>query len=339
MSKALPVTGRRVFLGAAALAWPLLSSVPRVRAEFLTADDDCNAWVRKVWFPAGDSYAVGNLYYPGTYRRQHRHPAVVIAGSLTSVKEQMAGIYATELAARGYLALAIDYRNYGESGGAIRQYEDPDSKTLDLLAALDWLATRRDVAEDRLLALGICTSGGTVLYAAARSPRIRALACVASHLAEPAVTPNLYGGDEGVAERRAAGRRAEARYRSTGENSLIFAYSNVDQSASHPGPNEYYMDPERGGGVAAWRNEFAEMSWNPWLDFDPVSEAAKVTAPTLIVHSDDCALPDQARKVHDLLAGPKALHWTTGYHFDFYDERVKVSESVAAVAAHFEQHG
>ena len=292
----------------------------------------------RVRFPAGDSHVVANLYRPSGYDPAKRWPAVVIGGSLTAVKEQMGGIYAIELADRGFLALAIDYRNYGESGGAVRQLEDPETKAQDWVAALDWLTRREDVAANQLAGLGICTSGGTVLYAGARDRRLGAIACVASHFAEPAITPSLYGGDAGVAQRRERARRARAVFDASGRNETILAYSNKDQTASHPGPNEYYMDPARGGGVAAWQNAFAVMSWEQWLNFDPVAQARAVTAPTLIVHSDECALPAQARKVYGLLGGPGTLHWAEGPHFEFYDGVEKVRESANVVAEHFRRY-
>jgi fermentation-respiration switch protein FrsA (DUF1100 family) len=239
------------------------------------------------------------------------------------------------MAKHGFMALAIDYRHYGESGGEPRQYKHPETKAEDLSAAVTYLTARQDVRPDGVSLLGICTSGGTVLYAAARDDRVASVTAVAGHFAEPAITPALYGGAEGVERRRAAGRAARADYERRGRNSLILSYHNEDQSASHVGPMEYYMDRARGGGVPQWRNEFAMMSWEPWLAFDPIGEAERVTVPTLIVHSDGCALPGQARKAHDRLAGPKALHWTTGYHFDFYDGAAKVPETAGVVARYF----
>ena len=286
-----------------------------------------------VRFKADDLTLAGALYLPRDHVPGRRYPAAVVGGSLTSVQEQMGGIYAAELADRGVIALAVDYRNFGQSGGEPRQFEDPAGKSRDLSAAAAFLAERADVAGVGLL--GVCTSGGTVLYAAAEDRRIRAVATVAGWFAEPAVTPGLYGGPEAVAERRERGRVATRRYRETGVVDVIPAYHDTDQTASHVGPMEYYMDRARGGGVPEWRNEFAVMSWEPWLDFDPVARASRVTAPTLIVHSDDSALPDQARKVHGLLGGPKALHWATGQHFDFYDQPQPVQAAADAVAAHF----
>ncbi len=336
MNVSSPLRSRRKFLQSTTLALasiPILSLPAPSMAQTLSASN--GPAPQKVRFEVGDSFIVANLYLPANYGADRRYPAVVIGGSLTSVKEQMGGIYAIEMAKRGFVALAIDYRHYGESGGEPRQFENPDTKAQDLSAAVTYLAARRDVRPDAVALLGICTSGGTVLYTAARDERIVAVASVASHLAEPAITPVLYGGTEGVERRRAAGRVARAQYERSGNNTLILSYHNTDTSASHVGPMEYYMDPARGGGVKAWANAFAVMSWEPWLDFDPVSEAARVTKPALIVHTDNCALPDQARKVYALLKGPKTLHWTTGDHFEFYDGADKVREASDAVANHF----
>ncbi|QJP15015.1 alpha/beta hydrolase [Starkeya sp. ORNL1] len=327
---------RRLFLGQCALVAMVAAFPGASMAANLSATEGPPP--EKVRFPAGDSFMVGNLYAPPGYSADRRYPAVVVGGSLTAVKEQMGGIYAAEMAKRGFLALAIDYRHYGESGGAPRQYEHPETKAEDLSAAVSFLSARRDVRTDGIALLGICTSGGTVLYAAARDQRVAAVACIASHLAEPAITPLLYGGPEGVERRRAAGRAARSEYERTGTNAMIPAYHDTDRNASHVGSMEYYMDAARGGGVHAWTNRFAVMSWGPWLDFDPISEAARVTAPALIVHSDGCALPDQARKAHALLKGPKALHWTTGGHFEFYDGAAKVNEAADAAAHHFRTH-
>ncbi|RDJ23122.1 alpha/beta hydrolase [Bosea caraganae] len=327
---------RRAFLGQATVAAFGLSLPGVSMATTLSAGN--GPAPQKIRFDAGDSFVVGHLYLPDGYSAERRHPAVVIGGSLTAVKEQMGGIYAIEMARRGFLALAIDYRHYGESGGEPRQYENPESKAEDLVAAVSYLAARPDVRPSGIGLLGICTSGGTVLYAAARDRRIAAIASVASHLAEPSITPLLYGGPDGVARRRAVGRAAREEFQRSGRNALIPSYHDSDQSASHVGPMPYYMDKARGGGVAQWTNALSVMSWEPWLDFDPVSQAAKITAPALIVHSDGCALPDQARKVHGLLQGPKTLHWTSGDHFAFYDGPDKVREAADVTAAHFRRH-
>jgi fermentation-respiration switch protein FrsA (DUF1100 family) len=285
-----------------------------------------------VSFPSGDGYVVGQLYLPEGYDAAKRYPAVAVGGSFNSVKEQMGGIYAGEMARRGVIALAIDYRSYGQSSGAIRQYEDPDSKAGDLSAALQFLKKRSDVSGTGLL--GICTSGGTALYTAAKDQNVGAVATVAGFFSEPEVALLLYGGADGVAKHRADALAAKDLYEKTGVINTIRAYHNTDQTAANVGPMDYYMDKTRGA-IPEWRNAFAVMAWGAMLDFDPVSKASHVTAPALVVHSDGSAFPDQARKVHERLAGPKQLYWAKGDHFDFYDQAEQVRDAADHVAAHF----
>ncbi|HZS53686.1 MAG TPA: hypothetical protein VFA65_04735 [Bryobacteraceae bacterium] len=66
-----------------------------------------------------------------------------------------------------------------------------------------------------------------------------------------------------------------------------------------------------------------------------MSQASQVTAPTLVIHSDGSAFPNEARKLHERLAGPKELHWADGAHFDFYDQAYTVRKAADRVAAHF----
>lgn len=291
---------------------------------------------QKVSFLSGDGHVVGHLYLPESHDSAARYPAVVVGGSFTSVKEQMGGIYAGEMARRGVIALAIDYRNYGESSGAVRQYEDPASKAVDLSAALRFLASRSDVSGTGLL--GICTSAGNALYAAAGDPSVGAVATVAGFFSEPSLSAMIKGGAEEVERLKAKGRKAKKYFDVTGVIDTILAYHPTDQTAASVSPSQYYWDQTRGGGVRAWRNEFAVMAWEPWLDFDPVSQAPLVRAPTLVIHSDGSAFPDQARKVFGLLAGPKELHWAKGAHFDFYDQVDQVREAADQAAAHFRAH-
>ncbi|HEY1604476.1 MAG TPA: alpha/beta hydrolase [Allosphingosinicella sp.] len=297
----------------------------------------------RVHIPIDGMHIVGHLYRPPDYRPGQRYAALAIAGSLTSVKEQMGGIYASQMARRGIMGLAIDYRNFGESGGDARQYEDPASKSQDLSAAVAYLASRPDVEPGRVGLLGVCTTGANVIQAAARDPKVRAVAAVAGHYAEPSYAPTFYAsmfdtGPEIVDRFRREGRSARALYERTGENMLVLAYSNTERTASHFGPMPYYMDPSRGGGVPQWRNAFAVMSWEPWLSFDPVADASRVGVPTLLVHSDGCVMPDQARKVFDLLGGRKSLHWADGDHFQFYDDPEKVGEAADTAAEHFRKY-
>ena len=114
----------------------------------------------------------GDLYLP---KDAHgKLAAVVVCGPFGAVKEQCSGLYAEELASRGFAALAFDPSFTGESGGAVRNVASPDINTEDFSAAVDFLSTRDFVDGEKVGILGICGWGGMALNAAAMDTRIKA---------------------------------------------------------------------------------------------------------------------------------------------------------------------
>ena len=103
--------------------------------------------------------------------------AVAVSGPFGAVKEQSSGLYAQELAKRGFLTIAFDPSFTGESGGVngVRNVASPDINTEDFSAAVDFLANEKDVDPDRIGILGICGWGGLALNAAALDTRIKAV--------------------------------------------------------------------------------------------------------------------------------------------------------------------
>ena len=114
----------------------------------------------------------GDLYLPREV--DGKLAAVAVSGPFGAVKEQCSGLYAEELAARGFAALTFDPSFTGESGGAVRNVASPDINTEDFSAAVDFLATRDFVDPEKVGILGICGWGGMALNAAAMDTRIKA---------------------------------------------------------------------------------------------------------------------------------------------------------------------
>ena len=102
--------------------------------------------------------------------------AIAVSGPFGAVKEQASGLYAQELAKRGFLTIAFDPSYTGESGGVngVRNVASPDINTEDFCAAVDFLSTESDVNPERIGILGICGFGGMALNAAAIDTRIKA---------------------------------------------------------------------------------------------------------------------------------------------------------------------
>lgn len=80
---------------------------------------------------------------------------------------------ARDLAARGYALLMIDLRNYGESDGVPEGITYGDLEANDVIGAIDFLAARAPGLP--VGAIGFSMGGATVLRAAARDTRLRAV--------------------------------------------------------------------------------------------------------------------------------------------------------------------
>lgn len=115
---------------------------------------------------------VADLYEPIEY--DSKLPAIAVCGPFGAVKEQSSGLYAQQLAEKGFLTIAFDPSFTGESGGQPRYMASPDINTEDFQAAVDYLSTNDNVDADRIGILGICGWGGMALNAAAIDTRIKA---------------------------------------------------------------------------------------------------------------------------------------------------------------------
>ena len=130
-----------------------------------------------------------DMYVPKN--AQGKLPAIAVSGPFGAVKEQSSGLYAQEMAERGFLTIAFDPSFTGESGGQPRFVASPDINTEDFSAAVDFLSVQDNVDANRIGIIGICGWGGMALNAAASDTRIKA--AVASTMYDMSrVTANGY---------------------------------------------------------------------------------------------------------------------------------------------------
>lgn len=114
---------------------------------------------------------VADMYTPKN--ASGKLPALAVSGPFGAVKEQSSGLYAQEMAERGFLTIAFDPSYTGESAGFPRYMQSPDVNTEDFQAAVDYLSTLENVDVDKIGIIGICGWGGIALNAAAIDPRIK----------------------------------------------------------------------------------------------------------------------------------------------------------------------
>jgi len=117
----------------------------------------------------------GDLYLP---KEQVNEPlaAIAISGPFGAVKEQSSGLYANQMAQRGFAALAFDPSYTGESGGEPRAVASPDINTEDFSAAVDYLGIQKNVDRNKIGIIGICGFAGFALNATAIDERVKAVA-------------------------------------------------------------------------------------------------------------------------------------------------------------------
>ena len=113
-----------------------------------------------------------DLYMPKN--AEGKLPAIAAAGPFGACKEQVSGLYAQEMAKRGFLALAFDPSFTGESGGYPRAMHSPDIDVEDFQAAVDFLSCHDKADPERIGIIGICGWGGMALQTACIDTRIKA---------------------------------------------------------------------------------------------------------------------------------------------------------------------
>lgn len=122
-----------------------------------------------------------DMYLSKDMDKSKQYPALVIGTPYGGVKEQGAGIYAQNMAERGFVAIAFDESYNGECGGEPRHISSPDIFVEDFSAGVDFLGTRPFVDRTRIGAIGICGSGGFAITAAQVDLRLKAVATVSMY--------------------------------------------------------------------------------------------------------------------------------------------------------------
>ncbi len=220
-------------------------------------------------------------------------PAIAVSGPFGAVKEQSSGLYAQQLAERGFLTIAFDPSFTGESGGHPRRVASPDINVEDFSAAIDFLSVQPDVDSDRLGVLGVCGWGGIAIQAAINDPRIKAT--VASTMYDMTrVSANGYFDADDSKEKRNANRSALAVQRTEDyRNGSYRRAGGVIDPLPDDAPQfvkDYYayyktprgFHPRSGNSTDGWN----VTSTLPFINFRFFEYVGELDSAVLIVHGD-----------------------------------------------------
>lgn len=255
-------------------------------------------------------------------------PAIAVSGPFGAVKEQSSGLYAQQLAARGFLTIAFDPSFTGESGGMPRRVASPDINVEDFSAAVDYLSNREDVDPAKIGILGICGWGGIAIEAAINDPRIKAT--VASTMYDMTrVSANGYFDSENTPAQRNAKRAAMASQRTIDfRNGTYHRAGGVVDPLPEDAPQfvkdyyDYYKTP-RGYHI---RSGNSNDGWNatsnlPFMNFRFFEYAGELENAVLIVHGDKAHSYYFGKDTFAMLKGDNKQMLTVkgASHCDLYD--------------------
>ncbi|MET8158126.1 alpha/beta hydrolase [Sphaerisporangium sp. NPDC005289] len=268
------------------------------------------------------------------------HPALVLTGPFTGVKEQVTGLYAARLADAGYLTLAFDHRGFGASGGEPRRQEDPQGKLRDLRAAVSFLRGLPSVDGGRVGAVGICLGAGYALRFAAFDPRVKVFVGIAGAYNDPyAMRSGMT--DQGYQQALASLTEALERQDRGGAVEYIPAVAESGEAAM-PGEEPFaYYGTERSA-ASSWMNEVTRASIRELITVDNMMGADFLSPkPGLIVHGvvDRFCSPEGAEEAYKRMGEPKQIVWLDAkLHIDLYDTEPYVTQAVEATARFLAGH-
>jgi fermentation-respiration switch protein FrsA (DUF1100 family) len=274
-----------------------------------------------------------DLFFPEGFDMKEQYPAVIVSHPHGGVKEQSGGLYAQELAKRGFIGFAIDLSYNGASGGSARHISSPEGHVEDIQAAVDYLGTRPYVNRESIGLIGICASGSFAIAAAATDPRIKAVATSTMYnIGENYRT--MFGfrsTEDRVKLLKDAGEQRWASYAGGDEKFMMEFPRKVTQKmydALDPVSKEffdYYLNSERGRhpyaiGAMNVNSLAALMNFDPYINVDCLAGR-----PVLVVCGTRAHSRMYSEECYAKVQEPKELYWVEDAgHCDLYDDKKKI---------------
>lgn len=319
----------------------LADSPARDKAKSVASSADTLAWDKT--FPQNDKvtvekvsfynrlgiYIVADMYFPKNMDRAKKSPAIIVGHPFGGVKEQTSGLYAQEMAERGFVTLAFDASYNGESGGHPRNIASPEAFVEDFSAAVDFLGTRPSVDRNRIGVIGVCGSGGFAVSAAQVDPRLKAIATVSMYdmgratregLGLAPVPSDIMTEEERI---KALEEAAEQRWTEFAGGQKIYGSGTAveltpSQQAAGEEFTEYYGTPR---GHHPRSTPMSLTSRGALMNFFPFEQIETISPrPILFIAGEDAHSRYYSEDAYKLAGKSKELYIVPGAgHVDLYD--------------------
>lgn len=274
---------------------------------------------------------VGHLFIPKSLDRNQKHPAIIVGHPMGAVKEQSADVYASTLADRGFITMAIDLSFWGESAGDPRQLVSPDIYAEDFSAAVDFLGTRPFVDRNNIGVLGVCGSGSFVVSAAKIDPRMKAIATVSMYDMGSANRNALNNSQTLEQRKKIIADAAEQRYVEFTGGETKYTSGTVHQlDANTPAvQREFYDFYRTPRGEYTPKSSTKELTTHPtltsnvkFMNFYPFDDIETISPrPMLFITGDQAHSKEFSEDAYKRAGQPKELYYVKGAgHVDLYDK-------------------
>ena len=305
---------------------------------------------QKVTFKNKNWKVAAILQFPENFDENKQYPAIVCAHPISSCKEQTSGnIYGKALAEAGFITLAFDASNQGESGGEVPFLEDPATRVEDFRCAADYLTTLSYVDNNRIGVLGICGGGGYAVNAAMTERRFKAVGTVVAANYGRLMREGDYTADSAIKtlEAIANQRTAEA----NGAEPFITTYIPVNEEArKQTGINDIdiveavdYYTTARGQQPGS-PNKLYFTGLAPAFGFDAFHLVDHLlTQPLMIIAGEKPGAFGSYRDAYELFnkaaSKNKTLHIVPeASHYELYDQPKATGEALAQLIPFFKEN-
>jgi pimeloyl-ACP methyl ester carboxylesterase len=268
-------------------------------------------------FPSEGALLRGRFYRPA---RAAPFPVVIMTHGTTATITMALDHYAQVFCQAGLAVLLYDHRNFGMSGGELRQQINPWIQARGYRDAVNYLLTRHDVRADRIAAWGDSYSGMITLVVGALEPRFAAVAaqCPSCGVEGPNVEPS----DEHFQMMQAV--FADGDVRGTAETTVgPIPVVSFDQAGSpsllKPIQAFRWFIDYGGRHGSLWENRVIRVVPPTPVPFSAYLAAPYIKVPTFMMvgRNDEMVQcnPDVTRATYELMRCPKQWADIDGGHF------------------------